>query len=114
MKWNTILLSAGLLGLGVVGASQGLRTAEPEAHETYWANGQVQTRVELSDGVPEGRSTRWHPDGTKQAEGDFSDGRMEGRWEFWNADGTADESRTGTYRAGVRIDEHSLEGERTR
>jgi hypothetical protein len=102
MKWNNVLLLVGLLGLGVIGATQGLRAAGPEERTTHWANGKLQTRSELTDGVPTGRSERWYPDGTKQAEGSLQEGRMEGAWSFWLADGTPDGERTGTYRAGVR------------
>jgi hypothetical protein len=102
MKWNNVLLLVGLLGLGVIGATQGLRAAGPEERTTYWANGKLQSRSHLADGVPTGRSERWYPDGTKQAEGSLREGRMEGAWSFWLADGTPDGERTGTYRAGVR------------
>lgn len=109
MKWNTVLLLSGLLGLGVVGATQGLRAPAPESQTTYWANGKLQSQVEMHDGVPTGHSVRWYPDGTKQAEGQVSDGRLEGTWEFWLPNGTPDTERSGTYRAGVRL----MEGETT-
>ncbi len=105
MKWNTILLGVGLLGLGVVGATQGLRASEPEAQTSYWASGALRSRSEVRDGIPEGRSERWHRDGTREAEGALTNGRMEGRWEFWLRDGTPDAERTGLYRAGARVGE---------
>lgn len=110
MKWNTVLLGAGLVGVGVVGASQGLRPDAPAEKTTYWANGKLQSRVETSDGIPNGRSVRWHPDGTKHAEGVLRDGRMEGAWEFWLPSGATDAERSGTYRDGVRIAEDAGEG----
>jgi len=110
MKWNTVLLLSGLLGLGVVGASQGLRSPAAEAQTTYWANGKLQSQVEVRDGVPNGHSVRWHPDGTKQAEGVVLEGRMDGPWEFWLQDGTPDVGRTGTYRAGIRLTESETTG----
>ncbi|MCY2960924.1 MAG: hypothetical protein NTY35_12235 [Planctomycetota bacterium] len=111
MKWNTILLLSGLLGLGVVGATQGLRSPGPAERTTYWANGKLQSRSETRDGVPSGHSERWYPDGTKQAEGVVRDGRMEGAWEFWLPNGTPDVARTGTYRAGVRSVESETMGD---
>jgi len=105
MKLNKLLLLVGLAGLGVVGATQTARTVNPEAATTYWANGQMQSRMEQRDGVPDGKAERWHANGSKQAEGDLSDGRMEGAWQFWSADGTPDPERTGTYRDGQRIEE---------
>jgi len=110
MKWNTVLLMTGLLGLGLVGATQGLRAPEAEAQTTYWANGNLQSRVEVDEGVPNGRSARWHPDGTKHAEGVVREGRMEGRWDFWLANGTPDVQRTGTYAAGIRLEESATTG----
>ena len=104
MKWNHVLLCVGLCGLGVVGATQGLRSSAPLEQTTYWANGKLQSRTAIEDGIPSGRSERWHKDGTKQAAGELRDGRMEGPWEFWLSDGTPDVQRTGTYRAGVRVD----------
>ncbi|MBL8860451.1 MAG: hypothetical protein JNK02_00420 [Planctomycetes bacterium] len=103
MKWNTILLAAGLVGLGVLGATQGLRAGGPETQTTYWASGTLRSEFELRDGVPHGHGARWHRDGTPEARGTYVDGRMEGRWEFWLPGGALDPERTGTYRAGVRI-----------
>lgn len=110
MKWNTVLLLTGLLGLGVVGATQGLAPRAPAERTTYWANGQLQSRVETVDGLPSGRSERWHADGTRHALGTLRDGRMEGPWEFWLPDGTPDVERSGTYRAGVREVESGTTG----
>jgi len=107
MKWNHVLLLVGLLGFGVIGATQGLRASEPEQRTTYWANGKLQTRSELADGVPTGPSERWYPDGTKQAAGSLRAGQMEGAWSFWLADGSPDGERTGTYHAGVRAEGES-------
>lgn len=103
MKWNHVLLCAGLCGLGVVGATQGLRAGAPAEQTTYWANGQLQSRAAVEDGVPSGLCERWHKDGTKHASGELRDGHMEGPWEFWLPDGSVDAERTGTYRAGVRV-----------
>ena len=105
MKLNQLLLLAGLAGLGVVGATQTMRSVAPEAATTYWANGKMQTRTEQRDGVPEGLSERWHADGSKQAEGHLRGGRMDGEWQFWLPDGTPDLERSGTYRDGKRIEE---------
>jgi len=105
MKWNTILLGVGLMGLGVVGATQGLRASEPEAQTSYWASGALRSRSELRDGIPEGLSQRWYRDGTREAEGGLTAGRMQGKWEFWLPDGTPDAQRTGLYRAGARAGE---------
>lgn len=110
MKWNTALLITGLLGLGVVGATQGLAPKSPTESTTYWANGKLQSRVETNDGTPSGWSERWYPSGAKQAQGSFRAGRMDGPWEFWLPDGTPDVERTGTYRAGVRILESETTG----
>lgn len=107
MKLNTVLLLAGLAGLGLVGATQTARSASPESQTTYWANGRLQTRTEQHDGVPNGHSERWHADGSKQAEGTLRDGKMEGEWQFWAPDGTPDLERTGTYRNGIRTTEES-------
>lgn len=110
MKWNTVLLVSGLLGLGVVGATQGLGSKSPAEQTTYWANGQLQSRSDLEDGVPSGHCERWHPNGSRQAEGTLRDGRMEGPWEFWLPDGTPDTARSGTYRAGLRVVESGTTG----
>ncbi len=107
MKLNQVLLLVGLAGLGVVGATQTVRSVNPEAATTYWANGQMQSRTEQRDGVPDGLAERWHADGSKQAEGRLRDGRMEGAWQFWSPDGTPDLERTGTYRDGKRTIEES-------
>ena len=100
MKLNQLLLLAGLAGPGVVGATQTMRSVTPEAATTYSANGQLQTRTEQRDGVPEGLSERWHADGSKQAEGQLRGGRMEGEWQFWLPDGTPDLERSGMNRDG--------------
>lgn len=106
MKLNNLLMLVGLAGLGIVGATQTARSTGAEA-TTYWANGQMQSRTEQRDGVPDGHSQRWHADGSKQAEGNLVDGRMEGEWQFWSPDGTPDPERTGTYRDGKRTVELS-------
>lgn len=112
MKWNTLLVLFGLLGLGVIGATQGTRAAGPEERTTYWANGKLKSRSELVQGIPVGHTERWHSDGSKQAEGELRDGLMEGPWEFWAEDGTPDAARTGEYRAGVRIEDATAGGGR--
>jgi antitoxin component YwqK of YwqJK toxin-antitoxin module len=111
MKLNQVLLLVGLAGLGVVGATQTMRSVSPEAATTYWANGKMQTRTEQRDGVPEGLAERWHADGSKQAEGHLRGGRMEGEWQFWLPDGTPDLERSGTYRDGKRMIAESTESD---
>lgn len=105
MKFPTVLALVGTLGLGVTllfGQTMGSRS-DAEAQETYFASGQIESRVEYADGRREGSAQRFFANGSKQSEGRYVDGRMEGDWQFWNADGSIDAERTGSYRAGERI-----------
>jgi antitoxin component YwqK of YwqJK toxin-antitoxin module len=105
MKITSLLLFVGALGLGATllfgqGRESG---ADANAQTTYFASGQLESRVEYADGRRSGLASRYFANGTKQSEGRFSAGLMEGEWKFWNADGSLDAERTGTYHAGDKI-----------
>lgn len=99
-----------LSGLGILGLSatllfgQGGADSDP-AQTTYFASGQIETRIEYQDGRREGLAQRWYADGSKLSEGRYVAGRMEGEWQFWNADGSIDRARSGTYQAGARVED---------
>ena len=63
--------------------------------------------VQRPDGewVKEGLYVHRAPDGTRTEEGSYRAGIREGQWTFWNADGTIDESRSGIYENGIRVQE---------
>jgi antitoxin component YwqK of YwqJK toxin-antitoxin module len=105
MKLPTLLVLVGSLGLGATllfGQGREATTAT-KAQETYFASGQLESRVEYDNGRREGLAQRFFGNGSKQSEGRYAEGRMEGAWRFWNADGSTDTERTGTYHAGDRI-----------
>lgn len=102
------------LALGVIGiagwaydmhASAAAR--EVPAQTTYYANGQMRSRIEYQDGHRQGLGTAWYASGAKQAEGTYTDGRMEGSWTFWLPDGSLDAERSGIYRDGLRLSDTS-------
>lgn len=105
MKLPTLLVIVGVLGLGTTllfGAN--VRGADADlAQTTYFASGQLESRVEYQDGRREGAAERWYADGTLQSQGRYEAGRMAGEWRFWNADGSLDAERSGTYQGGARI-----------
>lgn len=112
MKLPSLLAIAGVLGLGTTllfGAN--LRSSGSDRSQTtYYASGQLESRVEYQDGRRAGLAERWYADGARQSAGRYVDGRMEGDWQFWNPDGSVDPQRTGSYRAGDRVGEPSVGG----
>lgn len=105
MKLPTLLAVVGALGLGATLLfGQGRTNArETDAQTTYFASGQLESRVEYAEGRRAGLAQRWFADGSKQSEGRYAAGLMEGEWAFWNTDGSIDAERTGTYQAGDKI-----------
>lgn len=93
--------------MGIVGWAYNLRASaaarEVPAQTTYYANGQIRSRIEYRDGHRDGIGASWYASGAKQAEGAYSDGQMEGSWTFWLPDGTLDAERSGLYRQGLRL-----------
>lgn len=112
MKLTSILVLVGALGLGAtILLGQGRDGGSDEnAQTTYFASGQLESRVEYVEGRREGLAQRYFANGTKQSEGHFAAGLMEGDWSFWNADGSLDADRTGTYKAGERIANAAVAG----
>lgn len=112
MKLPALLVIAGVLGLGttILFGANARGAGADDAQTTYFASGQIETRVEYQDGRREGAAERWYADGTLQSQGRYEAGRMEGEWRFWNADGSLDAERSGTYRAGVRTTDASERG----
>lgn len=92
-----------------VGAlATGLRSAlddAPQATVTYFGDGRPKNSTCYVDGVRNGRSEQWRSDGSKEWDGQFEDGLREGEWLFWSEDGSLDLERSGSYRAGKRVDE---------
>ncbi|MDZ4771534.1 MAG: hypothetical protein SGI72_00215 [Planctomycetota bacterium] len=110
MKLPAVLAVIGTLGLGATLLLAQTRTdaRDTAAQETYFASGQLESRVEYAEGRRDGAAQRYFANGTKEAEGRYDDGRMEGEWKFWNADGSVDAERTGSYLGGDRIADGSL------
>ena len=75
-----------------------------EPRITYYGDGQKKSATAYADGVRSGPSRQWHPDGRLEWEGRYEDGYREGEWSFWLEDGSVDAERTGTYRAGKKVE----------
>jgi hypothetical protein len=101
-----VLALAALAGIAVLarGLVADLAHAAPEPRITYYGDGQKKNATAYQDGVRTGTSEQWHPGGQKEWEGQYVDGLREGEWSFWLEDGSRDEERSGTYRAGKRLD----------
>jgi MORN repeat protein len=113
MKLPVLILVLGALGWSATllfGESRSHAAAD-RAQTTYYASGQIESKIEFEDGKRQGAAERWHTNGTKMAEGRYEDGLMVGEWKFWNADGTADTQRTGLYRLGEKVAAEVANGE---
>ncbi|MEK9947147.1 MAG: hypothetical protein VW999_14315 [Alphaproteobacteria bacterium] len=67
-------------------------------------NGQRLSEGTFTDGKENGPWVFFHPNGQMASKGGFKNGASDGRWMFFNPDGTEDIARSGTYRAGARVD----------
>lgn len=104
MKLVPVLLLLG--GLGLFFSLQELRAQGREAAgraTTYFPSGQVQTEVELADGVKHGVFRRYRADGTLETEGEYSEGRMDGEWRWYALDGSIEPRKSGVYSDGDRV-----------
>jgi antitoxin component YwqK of YwqJK toxin-antitoxin module len=103
MKFPILILVLGALGwVATLHFAEGSAGAAERAQTTYFASGQIESKIEYEDGRREGLAERWYSDGKKAAEGRYASGRMVGPWQFWNSDGSLDEQRSGNYRDGER------------
>jgi len=106
LKWITV---SALVGLGGLAAALGASDSRGPATATnvvtsYFASGQLQSEIAFEDGRKQGPCKRYFANGQLEAEGSYEAGRMEGAWSFYRADGSVDAARTGSYRAGTRVE----------
>ena len=100
---RSLLFALGIAGLvATVFALRGA-SGQDALRVDYYANGQVQAECEVQDGVRDGLSRRYWPDGKPMAEGHYRSGSMHGSWTFWNQDGSEDLERTGEYVDGKLV-----------
>jgi antitoxin component YwqK of YwqJK toxin-antitoxin module len=101
------LLLVVCIGFGAVAIGGGVysRLDAVEPTVTYYGDGQPKSSFRYADGLKDGASVEWHPDGTKACEGDYRGGFREGPWSFWREDGSLDVERSGEYRQGSKVDE---------
>ena len=70
----------------------------------YYGNGQLWWKVTYKDGKKGGPSVTYFPDGQLWFKGTYKDGKLDGPWVKYREDGTVDETWTGTYKDGVKVD----------
>ncbi len=112
MKLPILILVLGALGWAaslLLGESS--TQASEDAQTTYYASGQLESKVEYEDGKRSGMAERWHTNGKKMSEGRYEGNRMVGEWRFWNADGSEDTQRSGTYEHGEKVAVGSVIGD---
>jgi len=68
----------------------------------FHANGALQERATLRDGVRHGEAATFDEHGARLSTGRYENGVPGGAWIFWAPDGQVDAARTGHYVAGVR------------
>jgi antitoxin component YwqK of YwqJK toxin-antitoxin module len=68
----------------------------------FHANGALQERATLRDGVRHGEAATFDDRGARLSIGRYENGVPCGAWIFWDSDGQVDAARTGPYVAGVR------------
>ena len=73
---------------------------------TYWhSSGVKQEEGEYVEGKREGLWTWWYSDGQRRSEAQYVAGEFEGPRTDWDAEGRVVEATSGTYRAGVRVED---------
>lgn len=87
-----------LLGLLSLGACAG---SQRQTHVASFPTSRPRWEVHLKNGVPDGVSRTWHPNGQLASLGSYRNGARDGEWRFWNAAGA--EVRRETYRHGRRV-----------
>jgi hypothetical protein len=112
MRLTSLLVLVCALGLGatILLGQIGSCSAIDKAQTTYFASGQLESRVEYVDGRRAGLAQRYYANGAKQSEGRYAAGVMEGEWQFWNADGSIDVQRSGIYQAGALVTTETVAG----
>lgn len=83
----------------LAGASDG-----PSPTLTFHGDGSLKRSIVYVDGLPSGPAEEFYADGSPAWRGGYKDGEREGPWTFWNRSGEVDGERTGTYRAGQKLD----------
>lgn len=68
----------------------------------FTADGVLQERAVLKDGVRDGDAATFHRSGARASAGRYVAGTQEGAWVYWGEDGVVDAARTGWYRGGVK------------
>ncbi len=101
-----VLAIAALAALAVLtrGLVADLTHSSPEPRITYYGDGLRKNATAYADGVRSGISEQWRPDGQREWTGEYADGLREGEWTFWLESGAVDRERSGTYRAGKKVE----------
>ncbi|MCP4445276.1 MAG: hypothetical protein GY811_08030 [Myxococcales bacterium] len=76
--------------LSLVGTTSVLACATGGHVSTFkrtYAGGQVLFEMEMKDGVPEGRATAYHPNGTVRHQGNYKSGNRDGLFHYWDDKG---------------------------
>ena len=68
-------------------------------YQSYYGDGQKDSFYEFKDGVPDGKSQTWWPNGKEQSRGTYKQGKIvEGTWQVWDDSGKPGTSvTTGVY-----------------
>ncbi len=78
-----------------------------EKRQGYWqrfdADGRVIATENYVDGVLEGLSESWYPDGKRRSSVPMQAGKVHGRAQYWLPSGELDSARSGTYEDGERV-----------
>jgi len=77
-----------------------LHGPEGEGGATVTVNGRLAAAC-MKDGVREGPSLTWYPDGTRETSGSYHAGEREGEWTYWHENGQV--SGRGRFEAGTPI-----------
>ena len=78
--------------------------APPSPTVTFHGDGTLKTSIVYVNGLPSGPAEEFYADGRPAWRGSFSAGLREGAWTFWSRAGEVDPERSGTYRAGRKVE----------
>jgi len=62
--------------------------------DTFWNNGQLQTRTKFKDGKEDGLMEWFHVNGRLWWRGNYKDGKQDGLWEFFDEYGNLTSTQT--------------------